>query len=190
MSALESYISTHFGVTRQEAEAVATAFRPQSVAKGSHVLRSNGMCHWLSFVQSGYVRFYAQHGEKEVTQWIGSQGYFVTDLASFVLDAPARWNIEALTDCELFTISRDDYRSLSKLVPNWDQLDKLFIARCFVFLENRVFSHLSKSAEERFAEVFEQQPGLFNEVPLQYLASMMGMTPETLSRLRRKLSKA
>lgn len=186
MSALESYISGHFGVTNQEAASVAEAFKTQHISKGDFLLKSNSMCHELSFVQRGYVRVFAEADDKEITQWISSPGYFVTDLASFVFQSPARWNMQALTECELYTISREDYLGMGRTVPGWDQLDKLFIARCFVFLENRVFGHLSKSAEERFDELFEQQPQLFNEVPLTYLASMMGMTPETLSRLRRK----
>ena len=119
MSALEQYISQSYGITQQEAAAVATAFKPQSLPKGSKMLATGGMCHWLSFLQSGYVRFFAEHGNKEVTQWIGGQGNFVTDLASFVFEAPARWNIETLTDCELYTITREDY-------PRQGRITKLF----------------------------------------------------------------
>jgi len=112
--------------------------------------------------------------DKEVTQWISTKGYFLTDLASFTFNTPARWNIQALTDCELYTIERQEYESLGDTIPEWHRLEKLFIAKCFIILE------------ERYHKLFQLQPDLFNQVPLQYLASMLGMTPETLSRLRKK----
>ncbi|HEY1033150.1 MAG TPA: cyclic nucleotide-binding protein, partial [Flavipsychrobacter sp.] len=76
--------------------------------------------------------------------------------------------------------------NLGESIPEWHKLEKLFIAKCFIILEERVNSHLFMTAEERFQQLLSLQPDLFNQVPLQYLASMLGMTPETMSRLRKK----
>ncbi|OGS76943.1 MAG: Crp/Fnr family transcriptional regulator [Candidatus Fluviicola riflensis] len=132
------------------------------------------------------MRIYVQTEDKEVTQWISTKGYFVTDLAGFVFETPARWTIQALTDVELFTINRSDYVKLGQLIPKWHELEKLFITRCFIILEDRIFTHLSMTAEERYNFFFENNKELFNQVPLQYIASMLGMTPETFSRIRKK----
>ncbi|MGS0527187.1 Crp/Fnr family transcriptional regulator [Zobellia nedashkovskayae] len=105
---------------------------------------------------------------------------------SFSFKQRARWNIQALTDCELYTINKENYALLNSVVPNWAEMEKQFIAGCFVQLEERVFSHLSLSAEERYNQLFENNKALFNQVPLQYLASMLGMSPETFSRIRNK----
>jgi CRP-like cAMP-binding protein len=109
-------------------------------------------------------------------------------LASFVFSQPSRWNIQALTDCELYVIDSNDYQNLGEIVPKWLELEKLFIAKCFTILEDRVLQHLAMSAEERYNQLFQFNKELFNIVPLQYLASMLGITPETLSRLRKKNS--
>jgi CRP-like cAMP-binding protein len=140
----------------------------------------------LSFIESGLLRIYSISDGKEVTQWISTKGYFVTDLSSLLFESPARWTIQALTDVDLFTIQREDYRRIGTLVPKWHELEKLFIAKCFTFLEDRIFSHLSMTAEERYQLFFENNKDLFNQVPLQYIASMLGMTPETFSRIRKK----
>ena len=97
----------------------------------------------------------------------------------------ARWNIQALTDVELYSINKTDYNKIGKLIPQWYELEKLFIARCFIMLEDRIYSHLSMSAEERYQFFYERNTELFNQVPLQYIASMLGMTPETFSRIRK-----
>jgi len=103
-----------------------------------------------------------------------------------IFKTTARWNIQALTDCKLYTIKQEAYERIRDHVANWDELEKLFIAKCFLTLEDRVFSQISMSAEERYQMLFEQNPGLFNEVPLQYIASMLGMSAETFSRIRAK----
>jgi CRP-like cAMP-binding protein len=125
--------------------------------------------------------------DKEVTKWISTKGYFVVDLSSFIFRLPARWNIQALTDCEIYVIDYKDYQKIGQFVPRWSELEKLFIAKCFVILEDRIISHLSMSAKDRYIQLFNFNKDLFNQVPLQYLASMLGMTPETLSRMRKKV---
>ncbi|RDC62767.1 Crp/Fnr family transcriptional regulator [Adhaeribacter pallidiroseus] len=110
----------------------------------------------------------------------------MVDLASFIFNQPARWNIQALTDCVLYVIETTDYQNIGRIIPHWTELEKLFIAKCFIVLEDRVLQHLSLSAEERYEQLFNFNKELFNQVPLQYLASMLGMTPETFSRIRKK----
>lgn len=187
MQALNNYIKTYFPVPPADLEEIARQFKPLALKKDDFFLKEDQYCDRLAFIGSGLMRIYRYADGKEVTQWISSAGYFVTDLASFVFDTPGRWNIQALTDCELFSIDRRAYQGLNASIPKWAELDKLFIARCFIMLEERVFTHLHLSAEARYQKLMEQSPELFNLVPLQYLASMMGMTPETLSRIRAKM---
>lgn len=99
---------------------------------------------------------------------------------------PARWTIQALTYSKLYTIHRDDYNSIGTLIPKWNHLEKLFIVQCFSMMEDRIFTHLSMTAAERYQLFFESNTALFNQVPLQYIASILGMTPETFSRIRKK----
>jgi CRP-like cAMP-binding protein len=186
MTDLPNYIKSCFAVAPDDLMEIAARFKSIELKKGSFFLRQEGVCDRLAFLQSGLMRVYRRIGEREVTQWISTKGYFVTDLAGFIFETPARWNIQALTDCELFSIDRVAYRALGKTIPDWTELDKRFIARCFVMLEERMFNHLYMSAEERYNDLFSKHPELFNQVSLQYLASMLGMTPETLSRLRAK----
>lgn len=186
MTDLQHYIQSYFDVKQEDLSAIASRFQYKTINKGDYLLKQGRQCNQLSFIQVGMIRIYTEIEGKEVTQWISTKGYFVTDLASFTFNTPARWNLQALTDCELYTIERHEYESLGNAIPEWHRLEKLFIAKCFIILEERVNSHLFMTAEERYNKLFQLQPDLFNQVPLQYLASMLGMTPETLSRLRKK----
>ncbi|KXX67103.1 Crp/Fnr family transcriptional regulator [Flammeovirga sp. SJP92] len=137
-------------------------------------------------MQSGLLRIFAQTEDKEVTQWISTKGQFSIDLSSFIFETPSRWNIQALVDTEIYVLTKDDYKKIDEIAPKWSELEKLFIVKCFTMLEDRVFSHLSMSAEERYQSFFENNKDLFNQVPLQYIASMLGMSAETFSRIRKK----
>lgn len=188
MTELEQYIRTYFGISEQSLTEMARLFQPVTLERNAYMLQTGRICNQLAFVRSGLVRVYVNTDGGEVTQWISTAGYFLTDLSSWMFQSPARWNIQALTEVELYVISRTDYQKIRNLVPEWNELEKLFIARCFALLEDRVFAHLSLSAEERYQRFFEQNKELFNQVPLQYIASMLGMTPETFSRIRRRNS--
>jgi CRP-like cAMP-binding protein len=188
MSELEKYISSYFGVINpNELALVSNLFKPQKISRNEFLLQTSEQCNFLSFIQKGIVRIYVITEEgKEVTQWISTQGYFITDLSSLVFSTPARWNIQALVDTEIYTIDKKAYQEIGNIIPQWHKLEKLFIARCFTILEDRIFSHLSMSAEERYQFFFENNKELFNQVPLQYIASMLGMSAETFSRIRKK----
>ncbi|MEC4048376.1 Crp/Fnr family transcriptional regulator [Flavobacterium sp. SUN046] len=187
MTELELYISSYFGVIEpNELEIISSLFEVTTISKGDWFLKTGKQAEQLSFIKSGMLRIFVNTKDKEVTQWISTKGYFVTDLSSFVLDTPARWNIQALVDTKLFSISKENYKKIGDLVPKWHLLEKLFIAKCFTMLEDRIFSHLSMSAEERYDFFYVNNKELFHQVPLQYLASLLGMTPETFSRIRNK----
>ncbi len=186
MTELEKYIQTYFGVNNDDLTKISSFFKPTTVKKGDYFLKTGRQSNRLGFVQAGIIREFVFIDHKEITKWISTKGYFVVDLASFIFQLPARWNIQALTDCELYIIDKNDYQKIGQVVPRWTELEKLFIAKCFTVLEDRIISHLSKTAEERYNQLFTFNKELFSQVPLQYLASMLGITPETLSRIRKK----
>ena len=110
MTALESYIQHYFGIDNKSLEKVAALFEPEELAKGEYFVKGGSYCQKLSFVQRGYIRVFSQTEKKEITQWVLSKDYFATDLSSLIFEAPARWNLQALTDCKLMSISSENYR--------------------------------------------------------------------------------
>lgn len=187
MTELENSIKSYFGISDvEDVDSLISMFKPETLKRGDFFLKTGDRCNRLSFIQSGFLRIFVETEKKEVTQWISTKGYFITDLASFIYDTPARWTIQALTDTEIYSISKSEYKKIQHTIPKWPELEKLFIIHCFTTLEDRIFSHLSMTAEERYRFFFEHNKELFNQVPLQYIASMLGMTPETFSRIRRK----
>ncbi|PSR51892.1 cyclic nucleotide-binding protein [Adhaeribacter arboris] len=186
MSELEKYIRTYFGVSNEDLSKISSFFKLSSLKKGEFFLQMGRYSDRLGFVQSGIIREFVTIGDKEITKWISTKGYFVVDLSSFYFHQTARWNIHALTDCELYVIDSKEYHKFGQIIPQWAELEKLFIAKCFMVLEERIITHLSLTAEERYNQLLNFNKELFNQVPLHYLASMLGITPETLSRLRKK----
>lgn len=189
MNDLAKNITHHFGqLTNEELTLISSYFHQELIKKGDYSLRTGQYCQKMSFVQNGLLRIFVHTEKKEVTQWITTPQYFVTDLNSFIFQQPARWNIQALTDVELWTITHSDYKKLENILPQWSRIEKYFLSHCFTMMEDRIFSLLALDAEERYLVFEERIPEIFLHVPHQYIASMLGMTPETFSRIRKKLS--
>lgn len=186
MTELQQYIQAYFGIEHQYLEILEELFAPTNLVKHDYFVKSGKYCQKLSFIKSGHLRIFDYVDGKDITQWISTKGEFVTDISSLIFNQAAKKNIQAITDCELYTIRKEDYDKLGSLVPKWDILEKLFLAKCFMTLEDRIFGFLSLTAEERYFQMQNIKPDIFHEVPLIYIASMMGMSPETLSRIRAK----
>lgn len=188
MTELEQYLRTYTDVTDEDMGTLVSYFHLTTMEKGDHFVKAGRVCDKLGFQRSGLIRSYATHGDKEVTQWISSKGYFITDLGGIISNQPSKFDVYALTHSELYTISKKDYLNLHEVIPAWPKLERTLITRCFGFLETRIFALLSMTAEEQYKYLLDQNPELFTQVPLKYLASMMGMTPESLSRVRNKMA--
>lgn len=186
MTELEVYLQSYFNLPKESFELISNLFTVVDYKKGAFLTKKGRFVSGLSFIQDGVVRVYDTKNDKEITQWIATKGYFMTDLGGLVFNQPAKWNMVALTDCTCYHISADNYKKIGHVVENWNELEKRFLTHCFMTLEQRVFGFLSASAEERYKEFFEINPDIFNQVPLHYIASMLGMSPETLSRIRAK----
>jgi CRP-like cAMP-binding protein len=186
MNELEKNIAALFEVNLNDLKIISSYFHPVQLKKGEYFFKIGAPCNRMGFVQSGLLREVVDLPDKEITKWIATPGYFVTELSGFLFDKPAESALQALTDCELMTISKEDYRNLGKLIPSWNTVEKLFMAKCFSTMGDRILAFISMTAEERYNQLWNSNKELFNQVPLQYLASMLGMTPETFSRLRKK----
>jgi hypothetical protein len=186
MIGLETCLRNYMGVPEEDMRILLSFFKPITLEKGDYYLKKGRICDNLSFQHSGLLRVFAPYQDKEVTQWISFKGNFISDLSSMVFRQPSKFNMQALTRCELFTLHKQDYDNLPLVIPRWPAIERALLLHCFNFMETRVFSLLSMSADERYQYLQDQNPDLFQQVPLKYLASMMGMTPESLSRIRRR----
>ncbi|GGG39889.1 cAMP-binding protein [Dokdonia pacifica] len=187
MQQLKDCITKHVSVQNETLETIVSFFEPVTVSKGTFLLESGSISNQLIFIASGYLRMYDISDGKEITLWIGSQGKFITSVSSFVFQTSNYWNITAITNAEVYILSRKDHFNLCQSQPKWLEFDNLLLASSFALLEQKMFSHLHTTAKQRFEKLFQEEPSLFNHVPLQYIASMLGITPESLSRLRKGL---
>lgn len=166
-------------------DTILSVFEPIEITKGQFFLKSGKTCRQMAFIESGYMRMYDIVDGKEITFWIGSDGKFITSLSSFIFETNNIWNIQAITDCKLYVINRENHFKLSKTEPKWLEFDNILLAHSFALLEKSMFSQLHTTAKQRFHSLLTEEPKLFKNVPLQHIASMLGITPESLSRLRK-----
>ena len=185
MKQLKECISSQVLIGDSAMANILAVFEPVHVSKGDFFLKSGNVCRQMAFIESGYMRMYDIANGKEITLWIGSEGRFITSLSSFVFQTNNMWNIQAITDCKLYVINRENHFNLCKSEPKWLEFDNLLLAHSFALLEKNMFSQLHTSAKQRFHNLLKEEPKLFKNVPLQYIASMLGITPESLSRLRK-----
>jgi CRP-like cAMP-binding protein len=155
--------------------------------KNHLLMREGDICNYLFFVADGLARnFYYKDG-RDVTTWFGTNGMFLTDLDSLINRQPSRFNIETLEAAGIYSLH---YEKLAKLFDSSHAIERagrLSTLDNFVILENRLFALQFYTAQERYVNFLKMFPGLINRVPLTHVASYLGITLETLSRVRANL---
>lgn len=170
MSELKKHIVETFGFTEREFQEIKDFFQLKKIKKGDYFLKEGQYVKQMGFVEKGVLREFLYVNEKEITKWFSSTGYFAVDLSAFLFDQKSKVNYQAITDVEFLAISKEDYNKISTKIHRWYELEKLFLIKCFSVLQNRVISHLALSAEKRYNQFFNLNPGLFNEAPLNQIA--------------------
>lgn len=187
MKTLEEVIRSQLSISEIDLNEISCQFKSVKVNSGDVLISSGMPCKQLFFIKRGYLRVYALENGNEVTLWIVGEGVFITSLSSFIFQNPNHWFIEASTDCELEYITRENHFNLLKNSAKWMEFDIMLLSKSFAMLEERMYSHLYSSAKERLMRLQKNTPDLFQHIPQQHIASLIGVTPETLSRLRKKL---
>ena len=188
MDELRECIKSQILIDELSLDKILTNFKTKTLRKGEFLLKKGIVCREMAFIESGYLRMYDIVDGREITLWIGSAGKFITSVSSFVFQTENFWNIQAVTDCEMRTITRDDHFSLCQEQVKWLEFDNLLLAHSFALLQKNMFSQLHTTAQQRLEALLNEEPSLLNNVPLQYIASMLGITPESLSRLRKNIA--
>ena len=184
---LKACLSQHGPFSEAALAEVAAVFKTRNLAKGAYLVQAHQPARELAFIETGFLRLFAINPEgKEVTVWIGGPGQFITSLSRFIFQEPNPWNIQAVTPSQLQVLSREAHLRLLEHSSTWLALDNHLLARAYTVLEQQMYAHLYADAEARYQKLMDTAPELFNHVPLLHIASMLGMAPETLSRLRSK----
>lgn len=152
--------------------------------KGELVLEQNKVGNFLYFISSGMLRGYYYSNDKEITNWMGIENEFCTSYYSFLSGKGSYEQIEALENTEVEAIHKDDLEMLYKTFPETERIGRLLLESYYLRLEERVLYIQFKSAKERYDYFFEKRCELIKRAPLGCIASYLGITQETLSRIR------
>lgn len=152
--------------------------------KGHLLLKANRIENDIYFIKKGMVRAFTQNPENDVTFWFGSEGFVVISMRSYVSDLPGYEDIELLEDGEFYKLNSNKLRIFFDEdihIANWG---RKFAEQELIFTEERLISHQFKSAKERYHELLKKNPNLIQRVQLGYIASYLGITQVSLSRIR------
>ena len=152
------------------------------------LLQPGQMSERLYFIEQGVVRGYYLKDGKEVTSWFMREGDFIISIVSFYTRQPAREYIELLTDSVVLSITYAQLQQLYRDFPEFNTVGRLLTEKYYVLSELRTQNLRMQTAPERYAQLLADFPDIFGRVPLKYIASHLGISPETLSRLRGRRS--
>ncbi|WP_373943319.1 Crp/Fnr family transcriptional regulator [Polaribacter sejongensis] len=157
--------------------------------KGGFFIKENRISKEVAFVVSGLFRsFYYSSSEEEVTYCFTFSNSFVSAYSSFLSQTKTIENIQALTDIELLTISREDILMLEKSSTNWLKFFKLITEQEYIKMEKRVLLLQKESAEKKYTDLLINHPEYLQVIPLNFLASYLGITQRHLSRIRKTIT--
>ncbi|MBI9052986.1 MAG: Crp/Fnr family transcriptional regulator [Bacteroidales bacterium] len=142
----------------------------------------------IAFINKGYLRVFYNFDGNEITRDITPLYSFATALPSFVSQTPSFEIISAITDCELFVISKNDLDDLYNRFPKWERLGRRITEEMFVDSQKRIYSFITETAETRYKRLLCQYPDMTKEVPLRYIADFLGIKLQSLSRLRKSIN--
>ncbi len=153
----------------------------------NHILHKEDMvCNHLYLVERGIARAYYYKEGKDITAHFAVENETITAIDSFIQRKRSRYNIELLEDSEIISISRDDMNQLLKSKPQYEKIFRLFLEQIYVDLAERLEDLQFNTARERYDKLVENSPDLLQRVNLKHIASYIGITQETLSRIRGK----
>ena len=185
---LSQYLRSLYSMPEDILQEGINLFRTVPLPKGAFLFREGMICRELAFVQQGLLRaFSLREDGSELTSCFAMEYDFACDYNSLIHSVPAYKSIQAVEACQLMVITHHHLQQLQDRYPAWQHMGKILADREFIEKERWANRLRLDNVAERYQYILEEQPGLINRVPVHQLASYLGMTTRTLSRVRKAL---
>jgi CRP-like cAMP-binding protein len=186
------YISRHstLPLTDKEEALVVAAFQPKKLRKKQYFLQEGEVCRYIGFIIKGAMRQYSvdDKGVEHIIQ-LYIEDWWVSDRESAIMLTPSKYNIDAWEDTELLIATVADMLELIEKIPSFAQMTRMMDQRSFIASQRRLNSTISNTAEKRYEEFADHHPHFIQRFPQHLIASFLGITKETLSRIRKQSMK-
>jgi len=173
-----------------KAEQLAEKFEARKIVRNEYLLKEGAVCNESHFIEEGIIRSYTYDLEgNDVTTAFYSKKMHTSDLLSFFKRIPSKEYIQALTNCETWYITYEDMQENFHTIPEFREFGRLNIINHYGTLKQRMLSMLQETAEQRYVNLINSNPEVIQNVPLKYIASFLGITDTSLSRIRKDFIK-
>jgi CRP-like cAMP-binding protein len=181
------FIKNWADISVQEEQLILNAFEPSSIKKKEHLLTPGKVCKSIYYIKKGCIRSYYidDKGVEHIYQ-IRMDNSWISDLESFSSQKPSKLFIQALEDCAFLQISYDRLETLYKEVPAMERFFRILFQKAYVNTLKRLKANMWEPAINRYNAMLKEHPDMFQRIPQIYIASYLGITPESLSRLRKQ----
>lgn len=189
MEQIKAFLDQLVDISNEDWEFFTSKLKPRSFQKKSIFLEFNEIENHISFIESGVVRLYIPKEDpaKEITFGFCFKDEFVSAYDSFLTQKPSVYQLQALADTKMQSITHEDLQLVYKHTEIGNLIGRLTAERLFLIKSKREQNLLNLSAKERYLNLFEERPELLQEVPLKYISSYIGVTSQALSRIRKRL---
>lgn len=186
MAELSNFIKSQINISDEDLQIIISNFQERTIDKDRFLIRKGQIVTSYYFIKSGGLRIYFDKDDRQVTGWLAFQNDFFTELNSIKSGQPSQFNIQAIESTALLTIDNSKMEMLYKQFPLWQQFGRQIWENAFLKVLNGILSYQTMTAEERYLSMMEQSD-LLQRVPLKQLASYLGITQTSLSRLRKSI---
>lgn len=188
MKTLLNLLAVYINLSIDDAKEIERYTSLKKLKKGEILTREFEVCDHLAFINQGFFRIFLRKEQDEATTYLAGPGSFITSIASFVERIPSVDNIQSITNSEVYLIKYEHLQSLYNKKHKFEKLGRILLEKYLIAKEERIISFITESPEERYTSLIKKSPELILNIPLQHIASYLGVKPETLSRIRARLN--
>ncbi len=188
MEELKKFIDAIYPMNPSDWDFFSSKLHQVTLKKNTALTKIGAVENYLSFISEGIVRYYIPEVENDLTFGFLFENQFVTAYDSFITQTPSHYQIDTLTHTTLWRISYNDLQEVYKNTKSGNIIGRIMAENMFLIKSKRELSLLNKTAEERYLDLFTERPKLIKEIPLKYIASYIGVTPQALSRIRKRIT--
>lgn len=188
---LVNYIQEILPMPVDQAEYITTFFTQKCYIKNDFLLKEGKICIESHFIESGFLRSYVVDFDgNEVTTDFYGNNIFANDFLSFFKRIPSNENIQVLADCTTWMINYEDLQTCFHTIPEFREFGRMMLINNYSRLKERMLGMIQLTAEQRYERLVTSHAEIFQNAPLKYIASYLGITDTSLSRIRKEIARS